>query len=221
MFDVYIANLGKYNEGELVGGWLSLPATKEEWESLLVKIKLGHYEDGEFHYGYEENGIIYEEWAIHDTNIEYDIHVEEYSNIQDLNYVAAAFENCTDPELVVEFINNYNYSASYEELINVSLQEEDIPFYLYEFPGVSNCNFMDKEEKLGYTIAYMNGTLDVLQSYNFESYFDFEAYARDYITGGNLVLLENGYIDIEAVDIDLFYYTYEEIEEEFEEYKLW
>ena len=45
---VYIANLGKYNEGELVGAWFTFPIDFEE-----VKEKIGLNDE-------------YEEYAIHD-----------------------------------------------------------------------------------------------------------------------------------------------------------
>ena len=49
MLKIYIANLGKYNEGELVGEWLTLPTTDEELQELYVSIKAAHYdENGNF-----------------------------------------------------------------------------------------------------------------------------------------------------------------------------
>ncbi|MGX8950038.1 antirestriction protein ArdA, partial [Providencia stuartii] len=36
MISVFITNLGKYNEGELVGEWLELPATSKEIEHCLM-----------------------------------------------------------------------------------------------------------------------------------------------------------------------------------------
>ena len=47
---VYIANLGKYNEGYLVGAWFTFPIDEED-----VKEKIGLNEQ-------------YEEYAIHDTS---------------------------------------------------------------------------------------------------------------------------------------------------------
>ena len=47
---VYIANLGKYNEGYLVGAWFTFPIGEED-----VKEKIGLNEQ-------------YEEYAIHDTD---------------------------------------------------------------------------------------------------------------------------------------------------------
>ena len=37
-FEAFITNLGKYNEGELVGETLKFPTTKEEVQGLLKRI---------------------------------------------------------------------------------------------------------------------------------------------------------------------------------------
>lgn len=47
---VYIANLGKYNEGELVGAWFTFPIDEDD---VAERIGLNKY---------------YEEYAIHDTD---------------------------------------------------------------------------------------------------------------------------------------------------------
>ena len=38
LFEAYVTNLGKYNEGELVGEYLKFPATPEEVQALLKRI---------------------------------------------------------------------------------------------------------------------------------------------------------------------------------------
>lgn len=38
LFEAYVTNLGKYNEGELVGEYLKFPTTPEEVQSLLKRI---------------------------------------------------------------------------------------------------------------------------------------------------------------------------------------
>ena len=38
LFEAYITNLGKYNEGRLVGETLKFPATTEEVQAALAKI---------------------------------------------------------------------------------------------------------------------------------------------------------------------------------------
>lgn len=34
---IYLTNLGKYNEGELVGEWVELPAPQEELEKVFER----------------------------------------------------------------------------------------------------------------------------------------------------------------------------------------
>ncbi len=63
---VYIANLGKYNEGELVGAWFSFPIDEED---VAERIGLNSY---------------YEEYAVHDTD-NFPIEIGEYISIQELN----------------------------------------------------------------------------------------------------------------------------------------
>ena len=62
----YIANLGKYNEGYLVGAWFTFPIDEED-----VKEKIGLNEQ-------------YEEYAIHDTD-NFPIAIGEYVSIEELN----------------------------------------------------------------------------------------------------------------------------------------
>lgn len=62
---VYIANLGRYNEGYLVGAWFTFPIDEED-----VKEKIGLNEQ-------------YEEYAIHDTD-NFPIEIGEYISIEEL-----------------------------------------------------------------------------------------------------------------------------------------
>ena len=57
MIEAYVTNLGKYNEGELAGEFLKLPATTEEVQALLSRIGV--------------DGVMYEETFI--TDYETDI----------------------------------------------------------------------------------------------------------------------------------------------------
>ena len=45
-------NLGKYNEGELVGEWVSFPVSADEMKAVLDRIQIGHPDD--FGIPYEE-----------------------------------------------------------------------------------------------------------------------------------------------------------------------
>ena len=63
---VYVTNLGKYNEGELVGEWLILPATEEEIQQCFKNI------------GLDEE---YEEYCITDVESNVDLEIGMYSNL--------------------------------------------------------------------------------------------------------------------------------------------
>ena len=49
-FAAFITNLGKYNEGELVGEWVKFPTTAEELKAALDSIGIGKKDD--FGYAY-------------------------------------------------------------------------------------------------------------------------------------------------------------------------
>lgn len=57
---VYIANLGKYNEGELVSAWFTLPV---DYDEMAGRIGLNNR---------------YEEYAIHDYELPFEI--DEYTS---------------------------------------------------------------------------------------------------------------------------------------------
>lgn len=46
MLNIFITNLGKYNEGKLVGEWLKLPVSEEEFKAAKKRIGINeHYEE--------------------------------------------------------------------------------------------------------------------------------------------------------------------------------
>ena len=85
-FEAFITNLGKYNEGELVGEWVKFPTTPEELQRVFERIGIGSK---------DEFGSVYEEWFISD----YDCYVDglydklgEYESLDELNYLASKLE---------------------------------------------------------------------------------------------------------------------------------
>ena len=75
MFNVFITNLGKYNEGELVGEWVSLPC--DDLDAVYERI------------GIDEE---YEEAFITDFETDFNYSVGEYESIEDLNECAEELE---------------------------------------------------------------------------------------------------------------------------------
>ena len=59
-FEAYITNLGKYNEGELVGEWVKFPTTSEDLQKVFERIGIGSKDDF---------GNPYEEWFISDYDV--------------------------------------------------------------------------------------------------------------------------------------------------------
>ena len=44
-FEAFVTNLGKYNEGELVGEWVKFPTTEEEMQKLVELFNARDEED--------------------------------------------------------------------------------------------------------------------------------------------------------------------------------
>ncbi|NCB82667.1 MAG: antirestriction protein ArdA, partial [Bacilli bacterium] len=78
--NIWVSNLGKYNEGILQGAWFTLPTEMSE-----IRKKIGLNER-------------YEEWAIHDYEAPFKI--SEYDDIGTLNEIAELIEETEIPDVV-------------------------------------------------------------------------------------------------------------------------
>ena len=95
---VYISNLGKYNEGELVGSWFHPPIDMEE-----VKTKIGLIDQ-------------YEEYAIYDYELPFE--VGEYTPISEINRLCSLVEEIEDTPIYKEIHEIQSmWFSSLEELI--------------------------------------------------------------------------------------------------------
>lgn len=162
MIRIYLTNLGKYNEGELVGKWVDLPTTNGFDEHL------------------EEIGINeeYEEWFItgYETDID-GVGIHEYSNIEELDELAETLENLADYEKeVVEAMISEGYSL--EDALE---KKEDCMIYY-------DCHDMkDVAREYIEETGLLHDVPDTLQNY-----FDFEAYGRDMSFEGHFVFTSKG-----------------------------
>ena len=103
---VYIANLGEYNEGELVGDWFSFPIDEED---VAERIGLNSY---------------YEEYAVHDTD-NFPIEIGEYISIQELNEMYEMI--CELPDYITDALDEF--VSHYGSLEEVYEHKDDIYFY--------------------------------------------------------------------------------------------
>lgn len=162
MLNIYIANLGKYVEGYLVGKWISLPCTEDELQELYVNIGVARFEDDEFIYGKEINGIVYEEIAIHDYETDLGIKIEEYDSISRLNELSETVNG-----------NEVEFSAIYKATGNI-----DESLRILEGGDFILLNGVDNDKDLGYEWV-TQGLLGIEIPTNLENYIDYEAIGRD------------------------------------------
>ena len=162
-FAAFITNLGKYNEGALVGEWVKFPTTVEELKKVFERIGIGAKDDF---------GQTYEEWFITD----YDCYVDglydllgEYANLDELNYLASKLDDMSQDEYerFQAAMEIGNHTGSIQELINLT---ENLDCYDV-YPDIHD------HDDLG---RYYIEELDAMQvPEHLRNYIDYEAYGRD------------------------------------------
>lgn len=210
MLNVWIGNLGKYNEGELVGEWLKLPVSKQELDTFLRE-KVGlQLTQAEVDKALEEEGVCYEEYMINDYETDLPIKISEYENLDNLNLLATIAENVNDMDAINAYVDSQG-EMTLEELANLMEQEDDIAYFRFS----NDSSSMSAEEKMGYEMADATGLLSTLQKLQIEEFFDFEGYGSSW-ENGDITILDNGYIDFGDSDIDLKKYTLEELKKQYD-----
>ena len=173
LFEAYITNLGKYNEGRLVGETLKFPATTEEVQSLLKNIGV--------------DGVRYEEFFI--TAFDGDVmglydYLTEYENLDELNHLAHLISELDSDEIetLEAALNKGDHTSSVADIINLVHNLDCYDLH----PGVDN------EEMLGRLYVEDMESLEVPD--NIKPYFDFEAYGRDISINENGHFAPGGYV---------------------------
>ena len=162
-FAAFITNLGKYNEGELVGEWVKFPTTAEELKKVFDRIGIGQK---------DEFGQPYEEWFITD----YDCYVGalydklgEYENLDELNYLASKLDEMGEGEYA-QFqaaMEVGDHSGSLQEIINLTDNLDCYDLY----PSIQDYDDLGR---------YYIDELDAMQvPEHLRNYIDYEAYGRD------------------------------------------
>ena len=202
IFEAFITNLGKYNEGALIGEWVSFPATPKEVKKALEKIGIG---------AKDEFGNVYEEWFITDYNCDVDglaknINFGEYENLDELNYLALKIGELNSYELekFQAVLEVSDYTGSVKDIINLTgnLDKYDI------YPDVKNC------EDLG--IYYVDELELVKVPDELRYYIDYESYGRDIALDENGQFTESGYVRDNGDSFEEYYDgTIESIPEEY------
>ena len=177
-FAAFITNLGKYNEGELVGEWVKFPTTAEELKEVFKRIGIGQKDDF---------GQPYEEWFITD----YDCYVDglysklgKYENLDELNYLASKLDEMSESEYA-QFqagMEMGDHCGSLQEIINLT---ENLDCYEV-YPNIHDYDDLGR---------YYIEELDVMQvPEHLQNYIDYEAYGRDVALEENGTFTDQGYV---------------------------
>lgn len=182
-FKIFLTNLGKYNEGELVGEWVALPTTKEKFSQVMKRIGIGSK---------DAFGQPYEEWFISDYDCEIDDfarYLGEYENLNELNYLAAKIEDLDECEFtILESVLEYDGGgiSGAADVINVI---ENLDCYqLYD--GAYN------EGYLGLCLLEESGFYNLDELGNLRNYIDYEAFGRDYSFETEGGFVDSGYLEV-------------------------
>lgn len=153
----FITNLGKYNEGELIGEWITFPIDEDDLNEVFKRIGLNHY-DEEMEYintGYDE--YFFTDWETFFVN-----DFEEFENIDDMNELAEK----------LQYWDEDTYSAACEvwgkKYINI---DEPDNYILY-----SN---IENEEDFGYYWIEVVDCYDLENLGDLRYYIDYERFGRD------------------------------------------
>lgn len=186
--EIYLTNLGKYNEGELVGEWVNLPVSEDELNNVMDRIGIN-----------EE----YEEYFITDWEISEDleglIDVKEYSNIDTLNELAETISELDEYDLELVGAIARTREVSLEDAIDL---KDDVMY----FSSDSECN-----EDIAYGYIDSIGNLECALGDRIVDYFDYESFGCN-LSHETYELLGDEYDQIYTLKSDKL-----ELEDELEE----
>lgn len=162
---IYVACLASYNAGVLHGAWIDVESKEVDEIQDAVDAMLKASKVQDA-----------EEWAIHDYEGFGAWKLSEHENFDDIvlfaelcadygdDPVYAAFENFSDLTDVKACLTNGCYCGQY-----------------------------DDAEDYARSLAEDTGLLDAMPE-NLRNYFDFEAYGRDMVLGGDIWISDNGHV---------------------------
>lgn len=167
--NIYLTNLGKYNEGELIGEWVELPVSQEELQKVFERIGIN-----------EE----YEEYFITDYECDF-YEVGEYESLDTLNEIAERIEELGEEESEVVKVLMSELGYTLNEAID-KVNSGDYRIY-------SDCDDMtDIAYQVVEECGYLNNVPD-----NVARYFDYESFGRDLgIEGTYIFTDDNNAIEI-------------------------
>lgn len=200
----FVANLGKYNEGELAGEWVSFPTTAKELKEVYDRIGIGKPD----HFG-----ISYEEVFIADYEVNlYGVRdaLGEYSNLKELNYLAGLISEMDRSDFDT-------YKAILES--KMSLPENGIEGLINLTNNLDNFEILPDvygDEDLGYYYVEESGIYDTKNLGALAGYIDYERFGRDICLEEGGTYTDYGYITQRDYSWDKLYDRSEKVPEEYQ-----
>lgn len=155
----FITNLGKYNEGELVGKWVTFPLYDDEANETLKEIGCHYYdEEADKHVNSE-----YEEYFFTDWETPVSLDLGEYVDIDTVNEYAGILENWGDEDTFKAACDIWGFKYV------IDSNEDDYRLY----PDINS------RQELGEYWLYESGCYDLDKMGNLANYIDCEAFGRD------------------------------------------
>lgn len=152
---IFSTNLGRYVEGCLIGEWVKLPVAEDKLEAVLSRIGIN-----------EE----YEEFFISDYDASFsNLHISEYTSIQDLNQLAEKIEDLADFD--------YDKLAAVLECES-SMSIAEILELIDDLDSFDLLAEVHDDEALGEFYAELCGTFTAVPDH-LKYYIDMERYGRD------------------------------------------
>lgn len=161
----FITNLGKYNEGQLIGEWITFPIADEDLAEVLERIGINEQ---------------YEEYFFTDWDSELDVYpiLGEYPSIEYVNDLAEQIEDFDD-DLLLAATEIWN--------LDEILENGEDAYYLH-----SDINI---DEDLGYYWIEESGCYNTESLGALANYIDYEAFGRDVRLESNGGFTDYGYIE--------------------------
>lgn len=177
MLKVFITNLGKYNEGELVGKWVELPVYDDELAEILDEIQICH-DDVKY---YNSVGVPYEEIFISDYECDDipELKINEFDSIDKLNELEEDLEDLSKEE--IDAINIIvNEGDTVEEAMRI-VNADNYRIY-YDCYNMTDVAYIVVEE-----CGYLDNAPEILSRY-----FDYETFGRDLNFEGHYYFGDDG-----------------------------
>lgn len=166
----FITNLSLYNQGKLVGEWISFPIDEDELEEVKKRIQINDNHEEYFFTDYECDDL---------SNFKAS-ELGEYCGIDELNDYGERMNNVEDYLLDAALIR-----LPLDEALS-AVENEDIVYW------GNDSEFSDDDTRIGETYVNSFGSLLELGIETLERYFDYEAFGRDLRIGDGFFVTDDG-----------------------------